>query len=380
MRFGWFAYFQERDMPTAQMYEQYLQEVELADRLGYDEVWLAEHHFSNYATLPSPNTLLAAIAARTDRIRLGNMVTVLPLYDPLRLAEEIGMIDQISCGRLNLGIGSGVAPDEFAKYGMSMTEAKPRFEEAVQILLTAFTSDAFDFSGEFHRYTDVTLVPKPVQQPYPPLCQAVFSAESTRWCAERNIPIARIYETFEDAKTMATLYHRSTPGPTSRVEPPDHDGSTPLVDAYPGRPSVRFFRPVYVADTTAKAMDEAVPELFRHFIRFADAREDPPQEASPDRWRYLVGKALKRLGPLDFERLDAEDIVIIGDPRRVRDKIERLRDEASMDDFVGIFAFGNLHHDRVCRSLELFAEHVIPPLAAGRDVRKSTELGHTTRS
>ncbi|MET7550928.1 LLM class flavin-dependent oxidoreductase [Streptomyces sp. NPDC005500] len=360
MKFGWFVYFQERGIPTADMYNEYLQEIQLADRLGYDEVWLAEHHFSHYATLPSPNTLLAAIAALTSRIRLGNMVTVLPLYNPLRLAEEIGMIDQLSNGRFNLGIGSGVAPEEFTRYHMPMSEAKPRFNEALQVLLTSFTQDRFDFDGQFYHYRDVELVPKPVQQPYPPLCQAVFSGDSTRWCAERNIPIARIYETFDDAREKAALYRALAPGYTRPPTP--QSGSPSFIDSYPGQPSVRFFRPVYVAETTEQAMAEAIPEFYRHFVRFAGADREPHQEPTPDRWRYLVGRALKQLGPHDFEQLDAEDIVIFGDPQRVREKIERLHREAGMDHFVGIFAFGNLSHERVSRSLELFAEHVMQPL------------------
>ncbi|MFJ7305193.1 LLM class flavin-dependent oxidoreductase [Streptomyces sp. NPDC099088] len=362
MKFGWFVYFQERGIPTSAMFEEYLKEIQLADRLGYDEVWLAEHHFSHYATLPSPNIVLAAIAARTSRIRIGNMVTVLPLYDPLRLAEEVGLIDQLSNGRFNLGIGSGVAPDEFSRFGMSMSEAKPRFNEALQVLLTAFTQERFDFEGDFYKYRDVSVVPKPVQAPYPPLCQAVFSAQSTQWCANRNIPIARIYEKFSDAQYLSGLYRDHAPGYSALVSSSETDHSS--VDAYPGRPSVRFFRPVYVAETTEQAMAEAIPELYRHFVRFAGVTHEPGLERSPDRWRYLVGKALKQLGPLDLEQLDAEDIVIIGDPQRVKAKLERLRDEAGMDHFVGIFAFGNLSHERVNRSLELFAKEVMRPLAA----------------
>lgn len=344
MKFGWFVYFQERDMSTADMFEEYLCEIEFADRLLFDEIWLAEHHFTEYATLPSPHILLAAIAARTRHIRMGNMVTVLPLYDPLRLAEEAAMIDQLSRGRLNLGIGSGVVPEEFARYGMPMEETKPRFHEALDILLKAFTQDRFDFEGSFSRYRDVTLVPKPVQRPYPPLCQAVFSAESVRWCAERGLPIARIYDKFDEAKAMAALYRSALTDEGEKL----------------GRPGIRYFRPVYVAETTDRAMAEAVPELFRHFIRFADARGDGFGDPSPEAWRQLTGRALKRMGALDFEQLDAEEIVIVGDPLRVREKIARLRDEAGMDDFTGIFAFGNLSHERVCNSLQLFAEKVMP--------------------
>jgi alkanesulfonate monooxygenase SsuD/methylene tetrahydromethanopterin reductase-like flavin-dependent oxidoreductase (luciferase family) len=359
VKFGWFVYFQERDMPVAAMFQEYLSEIAYADQLGLDEIWLAEHHFSYYATLPSPNILLAGIASRTNRIRIGNMVTVLPLYDPLRLAEEVAMLDQLSDGRLNLGIGSGVVPEEFVRYGMPMEETKPRFHEALDVLLKAFTRERFDHEGRFYRYRDVALAPRPVQQPFPPLCQAVFSAESVRWCAERGIPIARIYDKFEDACAMAALYRDvAARGP-----------ARPITDSYPGgsphlrgQPSIRHFRPVYVAETTEQAMAEAAPEFFRHFRRFAhedDARDTPP---SPEGFRRLVGKALKRLGPHDLDEMDAEELVLFGDPARVQRKLERLRDEAGMDGFVGIFAFGNLRHELVCRSLRLFASEVMPAL------------------
>jgi len=368
MQFGCFMYFQERDMPTRAMFDEYLDEITYADALGFDEVWLAEHHFSSYATLPAPNILLASIAARTQRIRMGNMVTVLPLYEPLRLAEEIAMLDQLSKGRLNLGIGSGVAPDEMIRYGIPMEESKPRFHEALEVLLSAFGRDRFDHHGRFYSYRDAALIPRPLQRPHPPLCQAVFSAASVRWCAERGVPIARIYDRFEQARLMVALYRETV----ARAEARRTMGADRIEGEVPpllGRPGVRHFRVCYVAETTEQAMAEAVPEFFRHFRRFAHARGFPDVDAprllhpSPEGWRELVG-TLKELGPHDFDELDAEEIVLFGDPERVRRKLERLRDEVGMDGFVGIFAFGNLSHERVCRSLRLFAEEVIPALQA----------------
>src|SRR5947208_16764212 len=123
MQFGLFVYFQDRGTPTTAVYDENLGEIELAEELGYDEVWLAEHHLSTYGMIPSPNLILANLAARTARLRLGNMVSVLPFYDPLRLAEEVAMLDHLTHRRLNAGIGSGVRVDEFERYRMPMSEA-----------------------------------------------------------------------------------------------------------------------------------------------------------------------------------------------------------------------------------------------------------------
>src|ERR1051325_4024561 len=121
MRLGGFMYFQDCGIDIARAYDEYLSEIELMEELGFEEVWLAEHHFSGYGMLPSPNLILANLAARTRRIRMGNMINTLPFYDPLRLAEEIAMLDQLTHGRLNVGIGSGVLR-EYGRRGIREDE------------------------------------------------------------------------------------------------------------------------------------------------------------------------------------------------------------------------------------------------------------------
>ncbi|MGW3134900.1 LLM class flavin-dependent oxidoreductase [Streptomyces sp. NPDC001139] len=358
MKFGWFVYFQERNIPTAQMYREYLEEICYADQLGFDEVWFAEHHFTNYATTPSPNLLLANVATRTERIRIGSMVNPLPLYDPLRFAEEIAMLDQLSRGRVNIGIGSGV-PSEMQRFGLSIEQGKPRFREALDVIVQALSQESFDHNGSFYQYTNAAVTPRPVQLPHPPVFQGVLSPQSVVTCAEQGIPITRIYDTFDQARSMAQLY---------RTTVANQQGNAPTSSLF--CPSVRHVRPIYVAGTTEQAFDEAVPELFRHFRRFADVTDAEHATPSPDSWRYLVDKAPIPLGPHDLEQMDAEDIVIIGDPSRVRDKLLRLREHASMDGFIGIFAFGDLDHEHVCSSLRLFAEEVMPSLRADSSVKQ----------
>ncbi|MFJ3229264.1 LLM class flavin-dependent oxidoreductase [Streptomyces sp. NPDC086783] len=366
MKFGCFVYFQERDMPTAQMYREYLDEICYTDRLGFDEVWLAEHHFTDYATTPSPNLLLSNIATRTERIRIGSMVNPLPLYDPLRFAEEIAVLDQLSQGRVNIGIGSGV-PSEMQRFGRSAEQAKPRFREALDVIVRALSQDRFNHHGDFYHYSDATVTPRPVQLPHPPIFQGVLSPQSVVTCAEQGIPITRIYDTFDQARSMTQLYRA-----TVAAQHP-HGLTSSLF-----RPSVRHVRPIYVANTTEQAFHEAVPELFRHFRRFADVTDAEHTTPSPDNWRHLVEKAPIPLGPHDFEQMDAENIVIIGDPDRVRNKLLHLREHAGMDGFIGIFAFGNLPHEHVCRSLHLFAETVMPSLPKDADTLRhnAPDLAH----
>src|SRR5829696_7549286 len=153
VQFGGFMYFQNRGLDTTRVYDEHLAEIELMEDLGFDEVCLAEHHFTHYGMLPSPNLVLATLAARTRRVRLGNMISVLPFYDPLRLAEEITMLDHLTHGRLNVGIGSGVQR-EYARRGLRIEDAKPRFYEAADVLLKALTQERFDHDGQFWHYED----------------------------------------------------------------------------------------------------------------------------------------------------------------------------------------------------------------------------------
>jgi len=345
MQFGLFMYFQDRGGSTTRTYDEYLAEIELAEELGYDEVWLAEHHFSQYSILPSPNLILANLAARTERIRLGNMVSVLPFYDPLRLAEEVAMLDHLTHGRLNFGIGSGVRPDEFERYRIPMSEAKARFHESLDVILTAFRQERFDYDGQYYHYTDAVLTPRPLQQPFPPLYVAAQSPDSVQWCAERGLSVAQMYMPLEVAGRSAAAYRAALP---------------PAGAGELGRPSLRLFRPIYVAETAERARAEAEPEFYRFFRLFSRSEDPRYVEPSPEGWRHHVGTALRRLGPLDFNELDAEDITIFGDPARVRDKLGRLREVVGPDGFCGVFAFGRLSHEQVSRSLRLFAEEVAP--------------------
>ncbi len=145
MRFGTFSYNQSRPwVPEKQAFAELLEQILLTEDLGFDDAWFAEHHHSDYGMLASPNLIIASLACRTKRLRMGNLVNVLPLYDPMRLAEECGILDILTGGRLNVGLGRGVPKDDM-KHRLDRETAQARFEEGIEILMRAWTGETFNF-------------------------------------------------------------------------------------------------------------------------------------------------------------------------------------------------------------------------------------------
>jgi hypothetical protein len=147
------------------VYERALARIEIMDRTGYDAVWLAEHHFTGYSVCPSVHVMAAHIAARTTNLRIGTAVTLAAFYHPLRIAEEVALLDVLTGGRINWGAGRGFDPREFAIFDVPARESADRFREAVEIVLAAWTNDKLDFHGRFQQYEGVEVLPKPRQQP-----------------------------------------------------------------------------------------------------------------------------------------------------------------------------------------------------------------------
>src|SRR5947207_6994266 len=170
-----------RDWQTeADVYAHALEEARLADELGFEAVWLAEHHFSSYGVCPWGAVLAAAIARETRRVRIGTSVVVAPFAQPLRIAEEWAMVDILSGGRLEFGIGRGYQPKEFRGLGVSMEKTRERFDEAVEVIRSAWTDERVTFEGEFYQVRDLHDLPRPVQKPHPPLWTAAVSPTRTR--------------------------------------------------------------------------------------------------------------------------------------------------------------------------------------------------------
>ena len=191
MKVGVLQFFSwpERRVDLATVYARALERIEIMDQTGYDAVWLAEHHFSSFSVCPSVHMVGTLAAARTRRLRIGTAVSLAPFYHPLRLAEEVALLDLLSGGRVNWGAGRGFARVEFTAFAVPPEESASRFRETVEIVLRAWTDKRLNFVGQHFRFEDVEVLPKPTQLPHPPVWMAASSESAIEWAASRGFSI-----------------------------------------------------------------------------------------------------------------------------------------------------------------------------------------------
>ena len=183
--FGWL----DRSVPLASIYEMALARIAIMDTAGYDAVWLAEHHFSGFSVCPSVHMMGVMAAARTKRLRIGTGVSLAALYNPLRLAEEVALLDVLSGGRVNWGAGRGFDRSEFKAFGVPAEESVERFQETVDIVLKAWTNEKLSFQGKYFAYDGVEVLPKPLQAPHPPVWLAASSTAAIERAAAGGFSI-----------------------------------------------------------------------------------------------------------------------------------------------------------------------------------------------
>ena len=335
--FGIFDHVDRSDEPLGVLYEHRLKLVEAAEAAGFRTYHVAEHHATRLGMAPSPGIFLAAVAQRTRRIRFGPLVYLLPLYTPLRLIEEIAMLDQMSGGRFELGVGRGISPYELAYCGIDFLEAPAMYEEALEVILAGLRGGRLTHRGQHYRYLDVPIELTPVQQPHPPLWQGVVSPESAREAARRGASVAGNAPN-ATMKSIAEAYYEARQAAGAAV------GGAGLVGAQ---------RHVYVAETDAEAMKIAAPAYKVWYDSLVSL------------WRKF------RSVPYHFaESLElalARDAAIVGSPSTVRAEIERHVAGTGCNYFVTRFAYGSLTHEHAARSLALFASEVLPHFGAASD-------------
>jgi len=313
LKFGVLQFFSwpRRQVSPATVYERALERIEMMDEAGYDAVWLAEHHFSGYSICPSVHMMGVHVANRTERLRIGMAVSLAAFYHPLRLAEEVAMLDVLSGGRVNWGAGRGFDPIEFRAFGVPVAESASRFREAVDIVLRAWTCERLDWSGRYWQFEDVEVLPKPLQRPHPPTWVAAGSESALRWAGREGHPILLgPHGTFEETAAHLRLY-----GDELRAHGHAADG--------------RFLpvaRMVAVASTDEEAA--AVARSGTEWVAGAyinPSKVTNPGSAAQD---FLV---MDRSALLDRYLSSA---VIHGTPDRVSEQIDRLRTELSLNYFL----------------------------------------------
>jgi probable F420-dependent oxidoreductase len=310
-------------------------ECERAEAAGFDSVWLGEHHNSTLL-YPAPLVGLAAIAARTRRVRLGTGVLLLPLYHPLAVAEEAAMVDVISRGRLILGVGAGYAPEEFAAFGVSLKERGSRLDEAVPLIHRLWTEDGVSHEGRHYRIGAATLRPRPVQRPRPPIwfagwVQAALRRAGRLGDAWLGGPSAKLDELAGCVRTYREA--RSTAGRDA------------------GGGEVALMRYVFVAESLERARAVAGAAFIRSF------------EETYFRWPHPVVK--RPAGELTIARL-SEDRIILGDPASCLRQIERFQTELGLTHLICRMSVAGIPVDAATASMALFTREVIPALSRAR--------------
>jgi alkanesulfonate monooxygenase SsuD/methylene tetrahydromethanopterin reductase-like flavin-dependent oxidoreductase (luciferase family) len=335
----------DRSKPPAQLYGEMLDQAQFADELGYDGIWLAEQNLVSFLAAPDPLQLAAAIADRTERIRIGIGVFVLPFHHPLRLAGQIAQIDQVSGGRFDVAAGRGASPYQMRQFGIEMAEDESRafFAEHLEVMVRHWTEPgAPDGDGRFFKYSGATVLPPPVQRPHPPLWIAT-SPKSMRWALKLGVDgnvlypafrkpfshVVEAYELFEDALREANRERSTTAFALNRM--------------------------TYVAEDRDEAWDAMRYVVMNH--RVVDQQYDDVERLADG--SYVVDKRIRDDEP---EVTEMFENLSYGTVDEVREKIRRYAD-LGIDVYSAWQNIGQ-DHDRVMRSLELFAREIMPEFQA----------------
>lgn len=334
MKFGVFDHMDRAGPDLGRQFEDRLRLIELYERAGFHAYHLAEHHATPLGMAPSPSLFLAAVAQRTTRLRFGPLVYTVNLYHPLRLIDEICMLDQMSSGRLELGVGRGISPYEVGYYGVDPATGPDRFAEALEVLLKGLTHERLDYNGTFFTFKDVPMELRPVQRPYPPLWYGANSLESADRLARQRCNTV-VGMKAEGVGQFAARYRAAWKA---------------LDRAEDDMPLIGLSRHVVVADTDREAQSAAR----RAFTLW--------YEALIHLWRANGVGLPRQLIPADFGAALDGGYVVAGSPSTVRDRLRRDNGIAGINYCLCRLAFGDLSFEESARSVELLAREVMPAL------------------
>jgi len=346
MEIGWYHEFHRQlvGQSDADAFAMGLDQVSAAEDWGLDAVWLAEiHQQAARSVLSAPLTVLASVAARTTRLKLGTGVQVLPLTHPLRLAEETATVDQISRGRLLMGVGRSGNPRSYAAYGVPYAESRERFYETLEVLKLAWTQTSFTFHGKFHNFDDARAVPRPFQTPHPPIRIAGASEDTFPVLGALGYPL------------FVAVRSGSLGGLAPDLQA--------YQDAYraaghPGRGEVHLRLSLHVAETDARAQAEAHDSIMAGYQKLT-----VQLEGSPNARRRAEIETAQRMTYDDIMR----DKVVIGAPDTVAARLSELQDQLGIDGILAELNFGAiLPADQMMRSLQLLCQEVRPRIHAPR--------------
>ena len=331
MRFGIFDHMEFRSGSLAELYEERLRMLEFADEAGFWCYHKAEHHFIRLDAAPSGSVFLAAASQRTERIRLGSLVFLLPFYKPLRLIEEVCMLDHLSKGRLEIGVGKGISPAEHTLWGEDPETARERFEEAFELLRTGLANTTFSYSGKNHEFGNISLPHRPLQQPHP----GFWYPGNVDYAGKHRLNT--ITAGPPEAIKNAIAHFRT------QLEQPDADWNPGVVD-----PVIGATLHIYLASSKQGALErvhQAYPAYHRNLVTLFERYDIPFTDPSLGGNTELA----LQLG-----------VLIAAAPESAIEQIEHLISATGIEYLTLSFAWGDLTHQETMDSLQLFVKEVMP--------------------
>jgi alkanesulfonate monooxygenase SsuD/methylene tetrahydromethanopterin reductase-like flavin-dependent oxidoreductase (luciferase family) len=341
VQFGLFDWLDESGRGQGETYQERLRLLEVADRAGFYCYHLAEHHATELSTVPSPNLFLSAVAQRTNRIRMGPLSYILPLYSPVRLLEEVCMLDQLSNGRVDLGLSRGSFGEHIDS---DPDKARAMFNEALSVMLMGISTGEIDFHGQHYDYTKLITRQCPVQRPYPPLWYPTSNAGSVPWVASQGFNTVFSVHLAPDFDRVAEMVQQY------RTEYTRHASDSGRLNGHVSDPKVGFMVHIHVADTDEMARQQARPayDLFGHNFTYRYVRRGNPE-------RYADRR--------NFDHELARGSILVGSPATVGDQLRSYLERSGANYVAGCFTFGSLTFEQELRSLDLFTREVIPALS-----------------
>ncbi len=337
-----FGVFDHMDSPgdgaeaLGRLFADRLRLIEAYDRAGFFGYHVAEHHATPLGLAPSPSVWLAAAAQRSTRLRLGPLVYTLPLYHPVRLIEEICMLDQISGGRLMLGVGRGISPIELGYWGLDPDTAPAMYREALEVVLRGLAGGPLSYDGRFYQYHDVPMELAPVQRPHPPLWYGIGTADGVPWAARHRVNV------------VSNL----PPGPMRAITERYQAEWSALGRDAEALPLIGLVRHVVVADSDEAALAIARPAYRQWRASFLKLWLRHGRMPSP-----------QALFPAEFDEAEVAGRAVAGAPAKVAAHLAEVVAQSGISYLLCRFAFGDVPLAAALRSVALFAAEVMPALA-----------------
>ena len=345
MKVGLFDHVEHGQRPLATLFDERLTFAKAAEEAGIYCLHVAEHHATPLSMVPVPGVYLGALARETSRLRLGPLVYLLPLYSPLRLIEEIAMLDHLSHGRLEVGIGRGVSPFELKYHKIDHEESRAIFIDAFDCISAGLTTDTLNHSGKYYQFEDVPIALRPVQQPHPAFWYGSSNTTGAAWAGEHGMHFLSLGPT-PFAKANIDAFRDALAKRGGPAQPKDE---------FPGGTAIGVLRHIFVAESEEKARRFGKPAMELHLAQLNWLRDKHGVTGLTSRLNVPRGA--------NFEACIEDRTVIAGSPATVRAELDRQARELGINYLLAYLFLGTMSLADALRSLELFRSEVMPHLA-----------------